>query len=495
MHMLNKRLLRPRSFPVLILAGFVVVAIPLLGGMLRISYLLEEITKEGQRSVTLSAEVTLLSRQLSEAGRHLKRTAGQYFVLEDPALKQRLDNAHLHFSDILEQLSNLPWAPDHQPILTRLSKLEQDLYSRMRGVDKADAEHFEHFKDDFDELSLALAAISEQTAMLVQQQVAIINGRADRMRQEMFWQAAALVLLSVFLAAFLSWLISRPVQQLSERIRRLGKSDLSFQGQIRGPKDMVYLGEQLDWLRKRLQELEASKLAFFREVSHELKTPLTILLEAVSLLSDKVVGELTEQQEEIIGIMLKSTENLRQRIEDLLSYNEALRQSDNSHGRFLLKDLINDITSRLDLLFRSKQLQLSVSITDIELFADKGGLAMALENLLSNAVKFSPEGGVIEMTAGVVADKLSIRVCDQGPGIPQSDISKLFQPFYKGGSSANTQRSSVRKLKNSGLGLAIARTHIEGQGGQLDLVSAPEWGACFQITLPLREEERVCNVQ
>ena len=83
MYILNNRLSRPRSFPFLILAGFVAVSIPLLGGMLRISYLLEDMTREGQRSVTLSAEVTLLSRQLTEAGRHLKRTAGQYFVLED----------------------------------------------------------------------------------------------------------------------------------------------------------------------------------------------------------------------------------------------------------------------------------------------------------------------------------------------------------------------------------------------------------------------------
>lgn len=494
MRILFNRLSRPRSFPFLILAGFVAVSIPLLGGMLRISYLLEDMSREGQRSVTLSAEVTLLSRQLTEAGRHLKRTAGQYFVLEDPALKQRLDNAHLHFSDILERLSRMPWEPEHQPLLDRLAQLEQGLYAKMRNVDKADAEHFEHFKESFDELGLVLASISEQTAMLVQRQVAIMNARADRMQQEMLWQAASLILLSMILASFLSWLISRPVQQLSDRIRRLGKNDLSTQSQILGPRDMVYLGEQLDWLRQRLQELEASKLAFFREVSHELKTPLTILLEAVFLLNDKVVGELTDQQTEIVSIMLKSAEKLRQRIEDLLSYNEALRQSDKGCCWFELSVLMKEVVAGFELLFRAKKIQLVETIVDLPIYADREGLAMAVENLLSNAVKFSPQSGVIEMTAEVLADTLIIRVCDQGPGIPDAEISKLFQPFYKGVKPAENEACSAAKLKSSGLGLAIARTHIEGQGGQLVLVPSAK-GACFQITLPLREEESDSYVQ
>jgi two-component system sensor histidine kinase GlrK len=493
--MLKKRIVRPWSFPLLILAGFVVVAIPLLGGILRISYLLEDMTREGQRSVTLSAEITLLSRQLTEAGRHLKRTAGQYFVLEDPALKQRLANAHLHFSEILEQLRKMPWEPPHKQILDHLAQLEEDLYAKMRQVDKADAEHFEQFKEEFDELSVALATISEQTAMIVQRQVAIMNGRADRMQQEMFWQAVALILMSAILAFVLSWLISRPVQQLSLMIRRLGKNDLSHQVQIHGPKDMVYLGDQLDWLRQRLQDLEASKLAFFREVSHELKTPLTILLEAVTLLSDKVVGELTEQQEEVIAIMNKSAENLRQRIEVLLSYNETLRQSDSSCSWFDLSTLIDEVTARLDLLLRAKKLQLIDSIVTIQLFADREGLSVAIENLLSNAVKFSPEGGIIEMTADMLADKLSILICDQGPGIPEADVSKLFQPFFKGIKPEEIDKSSAGKLKSSGLGLAIAKAHIEGQGGQLELVPLSGRGACFRITLPLKEEESISHAQ
>ena len=495
MSIIKKKFSLPRSFPFLLLAGFVLVAIPLLGGILRISYLLDDMTKEGQRSVRLSADITLMSRQLAEAGRQLKRTAGQYFVLEDPALKQRLRNAHFHFVEILEKLRMMPWEPPHQHLLDYLAELEGKLFAQMLEVSKADSEQFDRFKADFDELGFVQATISEQTAMIVQRQVAIMNSRADQMQQEMLWQAATLILLSMILAMFLSWLISRPVQQLAEVIRRLGKNDLAAQSVIRGPRDMEYLGEQLDWLRRRLQELEASKLAFFREVSHELKTPLTILLEAVALLSDKVAGELNNEQEEIIEIMLNSSEDLQRRIEDLLSYNEALRQTDSERRWFSLKALISEVTHQFELLLRAKNLQLVDFIVEIQLFADREGLAMAIKNLISNAIKFSPDSGKIEVTAEVLVDRLSILVSDQGPGVPPSEASKLFQPFFKGTAPPIKNGQSGEKLKSSGLGLAIAKAHIEGQGGQLVLVPSSGQGACFQITLPLREEESNSHVQ
>jgi two-component system sensor histidine kinase GlrK len=191
--------------------------------------------------------------------------------------------------------------------------------------------------------------------------------------------------------------------------------------------------------------------------------------------------------------MLNSAENLRQRIEDLLSYNEALRQTDSDRRWFGLKSLIGEVTERVDLLLRAKHLLLVNSIVDIQLFADREGLAMAVENLISNAIKFSPDGGKIEVTAEVLADKLSILVSDQGPGVPPAEAAKLFQPFFKGTKPPCEDGKSAEKLKSSGLGLAIAKTHIEGQGGQLVFIPSAGRGACFQITLPLREEESISH--
>jgi two-component system sensor histidine kinase GlrK len=246
---------------------------------------------------------------------------------------------------------------------------------------------------------------------------------------------------------------------------------------------MAQLGQQLDWLRRRLTELEDQKQRFFRQVSHELKTPLTALWEAVDLLSDRVAGKLTVQQEEIIEIMQGSVRVLRQRIEELLQYQNALYQTKVKETTTLsLQSLIETVTRNFGLSLKSKHLALKHRVTGVMLQADRGEMEIVLNNLIGNAIRFSPEGGTIEIGAARQAQEIHITIRDQGPGIPMEDRAYIFQPFYQGGNQP------PGKIQGSGLGLAIARTHIEAHGGELRLCDEEAAGTCFLIRLPLNEE-------
>jgi two-component system sensor histidine kinase GlrK len=99
----------------------------------------------------------------------------------------------------------------------------------------------------------------------------------------------ALVPTAILLIASLTFLIAKPITQVSASIRGLGEGNFAKPIQIQGPGDMVRLGEQLDWLRERLVTLEAQKTRFLQHISHELKTPLTALREGSDLLSSGVV--------------------------------------------------------------------------------------------------------------------------------------------------------------------------------------------------------------
>ncbi|GGB81167.1 two-component sensor histidine kinase [Marinobacterium zhoushanense] len=468
------------SFSALLLAGFVVVALPLLGGILVMTHALEQMALEGRRSVNISAEITQASRQLGEVELALKRAAGQYFVLEDPALKQRLERAHLRFQETLDLLAPMPWTVEQERQLADLHEMEAALYDRLIQTPATGV--FETYREDFDRLDSATSALSDASTQVIKGQVTGMNETADRIQAAMITLAIAMILLSLLLSGTLSWLLSRPVSQLAATIRRLGQNDLDTPSAIRGPRDLVYLGEQLDWLRNRLQELEARKLSFFREVSHELKTPLTNLMEAVALLRDEVTGPLTMQQKEVVEIMRVSTRELRQRIEDLLRYNEALSEPRLESDWFELRTLVDEVATRFDLAIRSKQLHWSIDVPALRLRADRGRLSIALENLLGNAIKFSPQDGTVELRATQQVGQIEIVVCDQGPGIAPEHIDQLFQPFFKG----TPQPRGA--LKSSGLGLAIAKAHIELQGGTLRLLPEMTSGACFQISLPLTQE-------
>ncbi|MBV1788311.1 HAMP domain-containing histidine kinase [Marinobacterium sp. D7] len=470
----------PPSFSALLLAAFVVVALPLLGGILVMTHALEQMALEGRRSVNISADITQASRQLGEVELALKRAAGQYFVLEDPALKQRLERAHLRFQETLDTLAPMPWNVEQERQLADLNAMEVELYERLIQAPATGV--LETYREDFERLDAATRALSDASTQVINDQVTGMNETADRIQAGMITLAGAMILLSLLLSGTLSWLLGRPVSQLAATIRRLGQNDLDTPCAIRGPRDLVYLGEQLDWLRNRLQELEARKLSFFREVSHELKTPLTNLMEAVALLRDEVTGPLTVQQREVVEIMRASTQELRQRIEDLLRYNEALSEPRLEPDWFELRLLVDEVAKRFDLAMRSKQLSWHLEVPPLRIYADRGRLSIALENLIGNAIKFSPQAGTIELHAARQGQRIEILVCDQGPGVAPEHVDQLFQPFFKG----TPQPRGA--LKSSGLGLAIAKAHIELQGGELTLQPEITSGACFQISLPLAKE-------
>jgi two-component system sensor histidine kinase GlrK len=467
------------SFSSLLLGGFLVVLIPLLGGIFNISYQLDRIAADGRRSLKITEEVTLLSRQMAEAVLTLQRASGQYYVLEDPALLGRLEKSHANILDTITSLRSMSLDKIQLAMLDDITVQEASLFQQLKSTPRTTADGFESFKPAFDQLHESVSAMTGQLGTLIQQQQTKLRQMTEGAQRTMIWQSAAFIILSLLLAALLSWLLSRPVRQLTHSIRRLGDDDLETRVSVTGPRDMVSLGNQLDWLRQRLIELEEEKLRFFRQVSHELKTPLAALWEAVDLLSNEVSGDLTHQQSEILGIMQGSVRVLRQRIEELLNYQHALYQTkDLQRETLLLEALIDEVTRHLDLSLKAKQLKLSTLVAGITLQVDKVKMELVINNLISNAIRFSPQGGIIEIGAEMHEDEILITICDQGPGVPVEDRAYIFQPFYQG------DIQTPGRIQGSGLGLAIARAHVEAHGGELTLIDEKSHATCFQISLP-----------
>jgi two-component system sensor histidine kinase GlrK len=475
----------PFTFSSLLLGGFLLVVIPLLGGIYNMSYQLDRMSLEGRLSVRITEEVTLKSRQLAEAALSLQRAAGQYYVLEDPTLIGRLEKSHQRFLASATELQAMPLDQKLTEMLDALSGQESALFHQLKSRRLTGADSFEVFKPDFEHLHAAVSGLTDQLGILIQQQQAVLRETADRIQQTMIWQSTAVICLSLLLAGVLSWLLSRPVKQLSESILRLGDDDLQTPVCVTGPRDISRLGYQLDWLRQRLAELEEQKQRFFRQVSHELKTPLTALWEAVDLLSNKVAGNLNNQQEEIVEIMFGSVRVLRQRIEELLQYQHALYQTNNRvTSTVSLETLIENVMGNFNLVLKSKQLTLSSTTEGVMLQADKEQMEIVLSNLISNAIRYSPNGAKIKIMAQHQANDIHITICDQGPGIPLEDRAYIFQPFYQG---ANQPLGSIQ---GSGLGLSIAKAHIEAHGGEIHLDDNETAGACFHISLPVIKEDQ-----
>lgn len=110
---------------------------------------------------------------------------------------------------------------------------------------------------------------------------------------------------------------------------------------------------------------------------------------------------------------------------------------------------------------------------------DPDRMTQVLVNIIDNSLRYTPEGGMIRMSAQELRGKISLEIEDTGPGIPAEEIDHLFERFYRG------DKSRQREAGGSGLGLAIAKSLVESQNGQITVESLPGQGAKFVITLPV----------
>jgi two-component system sensor histidine kinase GlrK len=469
------------SFTALLLWGFGLVVLPLMLGLSVTAYLFDQVAAQARTSVAVAVQLTRNSRQLAQDIDDLQRASGQCLVLQDPALCAGVRQTHAEFTHDAEQLQHMPLPADQQRTLLALRTQEAALYAGVMstGQVKDGARVFNALNPEFDAMRTATTRLIAHSNRLVDEQEARLQQVSNRVWSVLVWLALASVSLSVCLALLFSWLLSRPLRQIKRSIRRLGDGQLDQAPTVVGPRDLVDLGVQLDWLRRRLADLEAQKIQLLRHVSHELKTPLASMKEGVDLLADGVPGPLNPEQQSIARIMRGNVRDLHHRIDSLIHYDSALHtpeplQITTVKLRLLLAGLIR----RNHLTLRARGVHVECGCSALQVRGDRAKLDSLFENLLVNAIRFSPQGGRIGFDATQVAGGVAICISDQGPGVAPEDRAQLFQPFFQG------RNQPTSALRGTGLGLALARQYAHMHGGTLDLAPHTGPGAVFRVFLP-----------
>src|SRR6185295_5042946 len=312
----------PRSFLGLLIAGFLLVALPLLGTLLYSAWHTQRLTEQGRNAVFGAAKAAAASRSLVNRIGSVERLALQLAVLPDPQLRADLARAHASFKEVAAELSLLPLDAAQLAALNRAIEREQVLYDRV-AVAKASL--------DLRELRTLTGALVDDAYQVLavsyfvaDREVERLGTSADEVHRRLIVMVLLATALALAAALALTRLIARPIAELDSAIRQLGSADFAHPIRVSGPADLQSLGERLDWLRLRLTELEAQKNRFPRHLSHDLKTPLAALREGTELLHDQVAGPLAPPQRQVVGIMRDNSVKLQRLIEELLDFQRAL---------------------------------------------------------------------------------------------------------------------------------------------------------------------------
>lgn len=475
------RLTYPRSFLSLLVIGFTIVAAPLLFALFSNALAFERLAGLSEQTVHSAVKVTQASRSLAVTAASLERTSRQYAIAGEATHLNAYQGHRVAFLGLMRQLNRMALSESQRSEYNLIERQADAIHQFIArtGPTPVLSQYLQREFVGFLEHAHTLVALGDQ---VIDEGIEQLRTQAVQSRNSVFWLMIALIPTALLLIASFTYLIARPITQVSAGIQGLGEGQFSTPIVIEGPGDMVRLGEQLDWLREKLLTLEAQKTRFLQHMSHELKTPLTALREGSDLLSSGVVGNLNAEQHEIARILQENSIELRKLIEGLLNYSAVHAQASYLDAKIIpLRELVRRVLYDRKLAIVAKGIRVEMNCEHVSAYCDEDKIRVVLDNLLSNAIKYSPDKGLISIRLYKERGDAVFEVQDEGPGIPEPEREKVFEAFYRG---ADTP---IAAIKGSGLGLSIVKEYVTLHRGRIEILGGP--GAHFRIRFPRRKTD------
>ena len=271
--------------------------------------------------------------------------------------------------------------------------------------------------------------------------------------------------------------LSQPIERMRSFAMRVGNGYFCDRLTISQSNELNQLATELNRMSERLASLDEERRVFLAKVSHELRTPVSNVQVTVEALESGAVEE-AELRDRFFQSIKDETKRLSNLIRDLLDLGRLEAGVTQLEQQAIsLKSLVSQAVRAVEPRMQAKRLAPQLDVVDLRFTGDPERLLQALLNVLDNAIKHSQHGSDVFISGYQEKRSVVIQVRDQGTGIAQSDLPRIFEQFYT--------TSPSRKESGTGLGLAIAKRIIEAQGGNITVNSELGHGATFTIYLPL----------
>ena len=303
----------------------------------------------------------------------------------------------------------------------------------------------------------------------------------DRVRQISTLSAIGVIALGLLLAFLLSRTLTRPIRELTAATRAVSAGQMEQEVPVHSRDELGELAVSFNRMKAELARSTGLRRQMTADIAHELRTPVSVILGHAEAVHEGVMAPSLETFE----IIRDEAVRLDSLIEDLRTLSRA------DAGELPIEfQLVSPATllERVQAIHKQRAAQKNISLRVLdgaglpEIFADPGRMVEVLSNLVDNALLYIPEGGVVNLSACLVAGDLEFRVQDSGPGIAENELNRVFDRFYR------SDPSRQRNENGSGLGLAIAKSIVEKHNGRIWAESKPGEGTTIVIHLPIAKK-------
>ncbi len=309
------------------------------------------------------------------------------------------------------------------------------------------------------------------------EQAALLEGLQSNLLKLSAGIAAAVVLLSILL----SRMLTRKISTLLTAIRKVRAGAYEHRTNISGRDEIAQIGEEFNSLTDRLQTTETVRRRFVSDASHELKTPLA----AIRLLTDSILQ--TDQMDmetvrDFVTDIGSEAERLSRITEDLLRLTRLDSDLLDAPETVEVAPVLEQVMRMMSLLAQEKGTELTYRMEgNCRVSATKGEVHQVIYNLTDNAVKYSGQNGKVRVELRREDHDVVLTVADNGPGIPEEDLPKVFERFYR------VDKARSRAAGGTGLGLSIVQDTVKKRGGTVSAANRPNGGAVFTVRWPEAE--------
>jgi len=336
-----------------------------------------------------------------------------------------------------------------------------------KNIDLPGYKDFDGFSAGFNERGLCVYYVKDSLKILL-----VMHERKEGLRRVV--NSLILLLLSfailiiIVLYFFIRWLL-RPVKVLKEGVDQVSAGNLNIEMPVRGTDELGQLAVSFNSMTSRIGDMITSRDQLLRDVSHELRSPLTRIKVGMELIEDSNVKQ---------GI-LDDISEVNMMISELL-------ETDRMNSKFgKLKIEKTNIFQLFNVVIKEfgpmkPGIKFDDFPDDLELELDKERVLILIRNILSNALRYSDDNGdSVRIKCEKGKDEVVINICDSGIGIPEDELLNIFEPFYR------VDKSRSRETGGYGLGMSLSKKIMNAHNGKILVKSSPGKGTCIKLNFPI----------
>lgn len=438
---------------------------------------------------------SLLLGAFREATEDLDRSEDALLFLHDRASTARMEATLARTEKMADSLRLYGLAPTGVAVTTAAQKTRAAAAAELEAASAGRAAAAEGISVNQTRPAIAeiKKAIADGEILLRNRTVARVDTAtiyADRAQRVGMGSLGFAVLIAALLAFWLARSISRPVYELDRGMRAVAEGDfsvpLTYSSQRRD--EFGRLSASYASMAAQLAELDRMKAEFISVASHELKTPINVIIGYVELLQERVYGEVNPRQQEVLATLMKQANSLTRLVKRLLD----ISRFEASGGKLDVRDIhlqrfLTNMESSFRVLAQQRGIEFSIRhAPDLPetVHWDEDRMNEVIGNLLSNAFKFTPRDGSVVLSVERVEESVQVTVADTGAGIAPDQLQHIFQKFFQ----ADNQAQAA--VKGTGLGLAIAKEIVDAHGGTISAESQRGAGSTFTVVLPITVESK-----